>query len=285
MPRTLPAQTLRAGVRSLLVAGLLCACSAAPTGGERPLVLVSVGPQRYFVERLAGPWVEVRAMLPPGASPVLYEPSWLQLRDVRRAVLYVKLGHPHFPFEGTWLLPLLEERPDLAVLDAGAGGADGDDPHTWLVPRAVRAGLGPLADALSAALPGRGPAIQSRRGAFERELEVLDSELRARLAPLRGSEFFVFHPAWGHFAAEYGLRQTAVEREHKAPDVAHLAALIERARAERVRVLFVQPQFDPEAARVIAEEIGAHIEPLDALASDWPANLRRAARRLAGTRS
>ena len=32
---------------------------------------------------------------------------------------------------------------------------------------------------------------------------------------------------------------------------------------------------------------GVHegLEPLDALASDWPANLRRAARRLAGTRS
>ncbi len=253
--------------------------------GERPLVLVSVAPQRFFVERLAGPWVEVRAMLPPGASPIQYEPSWPQLRDVGRATLYVKLGHPHFPFERTWLDPLLAEHPELAVLDSGANAAHDEDPHTWLVPRNVRAGLGPLADALSTALPGRGPAIQARRGAFERELEVLDGELRARLAPLRGTEFLVFHPAWGHFAAEYGLRQTAVEREHKAPDLGRLAALIERARSERVRVIFVQPQFDPEAARVIADEIGARIEPLDALAGDWPANLRRAARRLAEARS
>jgi zinc transport system substrate-binding protein len=30
-------------------------------------------------------------------------------------------------------------------------------------------------------------------------------------APLQGREFYVFHPAFGYFAQDYGLKQVAVE--------------------------------------------------------------------------
>jgi zinc transport system substrate-binding protein len=48
-------------------------------------------------------------------------------------------------------------------------------------------------------------------------------------------------------------------------------------------VVFVQPQFDPSSAETLAREIGARVETLDPLAYDWPANLRRVARAVAGT--
>ena len=43
--------------------------------------------------------------------------------------------------------------------------------------------------------------------------DELDGELRRKLAPLAGRSFLVFHPSWGYFAADYGLRQVAIELE------------------------------------------------------------------------
>jgi zinc transport system substrate-binding protein len=48
-----------------------------------------------------------------------------------------------------------------------------------------------------------------------------------------------------------------------------------------VKVVFVQPQFDPASAWTLAREIGARVEVLDPLAYDWTANLRHVAHALA----
>ena len=42
---------------------------------------------------------------------------------------------------------------------------------------------------------------------------VKSSHDRARLAPHKGRAFLVDHPAWSHFAEEYGLRQLAIKAE------------------------------------------------------------------------
>ena len=58
-----------------------------------------------------------------------------------------------------------------------------------------------------------------------------------------GLPFMVFHPAWGYFAQAYGLEQVPIEIEGKNPKPAQLQALIVQAREQRIRVVFVQPQF------------------------------------------
>jgi zinc transport system substrate-binding protein len=272
----------RACIPCLLAVCLVHGCSEPVGGQERPLVVVSVAPQRFVVERLAGPRVDARVLVPPAASPALYEPTLPQLRAISRASLYVKVGHPDFPFERSWLDRLLAESPDLRVVDCSAGlELRGGDPHVWLVPRHVAAMSEAIAKALAELLPAERSAIESNAAAFAAEIADLDRELREILAERRGDRFWVFHPAWGYFADEYGLEQEAVERDHKAPGVHDVAELIERARRSDTRTLFVQPQFDRTSAEVIAREIGADVEVLDPLAYDWPANLRRSARLVA----
>ena len=51
--------------------------------------------------------------------------------------------------------------------------------------------------------------------------------------------------------------------------------LVERARSEGARAIFAQAQFPTAAARSLAAAIGGVVEPLDDLAPDWLANLRR----------
>lgn len=264
----------------VLLAGSVACADAAPRE-SRPLAMVSVLPQQYVVDRIAGGLVRTEVMIPPGASPHLHEPTVAQLRLLHEADLYVKVGHPHFPFERVWLDRLLAETPDLRVVDSSAGiESRAEDPHVWLAPRHVEAMAVAIEAALEDLLPEKRETLRTNLAALRAEIEVLDADLRSTLADKRGRRFLVFHPAWGYFAEAYGLEQIAVEQERKEPDARELAALIEHARREGIRVIFVQPQFDAAAAETLAREVGARVEPLDPLAYDWADNLRRAARAL-----
>ena len=87
----------------------------------------------------------------------------------------------------------------------------------------------------------------------------------------------VFHPAWGYFAHSYGLHQEAIEVGGKEPGARGLARLIEIARAERVRVIFVQKQFSRTSADAVARAIGGEVVSIDPLAEDFLRNTRRVA--------
>jgi zinc transport system substrate-binding protein len=275
------AQQVRGGARALCALLLLVACGRPEAPDERPVVAVSVLPLAYFVDRISGERVRVVVMLPPGASPTSYEPSMGQLAAVAQAALYVKVGHPDFPFEASWLGSVLAAAGAPPVVDAsGEEGVARRDPHVWLSVRHVRALNERLEAALATLLPEARAAFAANRRALDAEVDAVERELRTRLAPLRGGRFLVFHPAWGHLAREYGLTQLAIERDGKSPDAHALTQLIASARADGVTTIFAQPHFDRASADTIARDVGARVELLDPLAYDWPANLREVARAL-----
>ncbi|MGH0028931.1 MAG: metal ABC transporter solute-binding protein, Zn/Mn family [Myxococcota bacterium] len=274
--------TGRRGLVGVVLAGLLAACGGERPRDERPLVVVTVAPQRFLVKAVAGELARVEVMIPPGANPHGYEPSIAQLEALEEAALYVKVGHPNLPFERAWLERLLAEIPGLPVVDASAGlPVRDEDPHVWLAPKQADHMAVQTAKALERIFPEQQELLRGNLAAFRERVEELDREIRRLLADLDGAEFFVFHPAWGYFAQAYGLRQVAVEQEHKEPDPHELAELIEHAKESGARVIFVQSQFDATSAKTVARETGARVEILDPLAEDWDANLLRAARALA----
>jgi len=87
----------------------------------------------------------------------------------------------------------------------------------------------------------------------------------------------VFHPAWGYFAHEYGLEQISIEREGKEPSAQDLAYIIDEAKEEGIRVVFVSPEFPRSGADTIAQEIGGSVAQLDPLSEDYLASMRIAA--------
>jgi zinc transport system substrate-binding protein len=272
---------------AVLVAAIaISGCGEVDSGPRRPVVVVSVLPQAYFVEQIAGDLVDVEVMIPPGASPSSYEPTIGQLRAMANASLYVKVGHANFPFEVAWLDKLLAESGDLAVVDcAGDLLESNDDPHVWLSLGCVRALAPKIASALAGLLPEHRPRLEANLEEFLRHVDQLDAEIRSLLGPYAGRKILVFHPAWSYFTRRYGLQQIAIEREHKEPSSHELTELIDEARLEGFSVVFVQPQFSQASADLIASELGAEVVVLDPLAREWLANLRHVAATIAGTMS
>jgi len=286
---------------SLLV---FAAASAARAGDALP-VCVTAPPQAFFVKKIGGDLVDVTAMVPPGADPHSYEPKPGQMRAVARAKAYFALGDA---FEDAWLSRLKSANPDLYVVptqegierlpmaahshghDEAAGEEHKDesandqheamlDPHIWLDPNLVKIQAENIEKGLAKADPAHAERYEANLRTFLEELTALDAKIRDIFAKAPRGEraFIVFHPSWGYFARAYGLKQIPIEVEGAEPSPKELAEIIEHARENKVKVIFVQPQLSEKSARTVAAETGADIVRLDPLAENWDENLLAAA--------
>jgi zinc transport system substrate-binding protein len=156
-----------------------------------------------------------------------------------------------------------------------------EDPHVWVSPPLAKHMVGRIRDQLAELDPAHADVFARNHNAFVAELDALDAELHALLDPLPNRKFMVFHPAWGYFADSYGLTQVSIEREGKEPSARGLAALIDQAKQEKIKVVFVQPQFDKRQARQVAQAIGGVVITVDPLAADYVDNLRRVGQQFA----
>ncbi len=263
--------------------GILWLLLAAATAGAAEPIFVSIAPQAEFVAAVGGDQVVVSVLVGPGHSPATYEPTPRQMAELSRARLFFCAG---VPFERALLPKIagLPRPPALAGACGGQGhehGPDEIDPHTWLDPVQAMAQVDTISTRLGRLLPGSAARFAARADSLKQRLADLDAEIAAQLTPFAGRRFFVFHPAYGHFARRYGLQQVAVEAGGHEPGARQLARVIDEAKAAGAKVIVVQPQFSRRSAETVARATGAEILVLDPLATDYEANLRHIATALA----
>jgi zinc transport system substrate-binding protein len=277
--------------RNILIIVVFLLLLPRVSGAEGPVhVFASILPEKNFIEKVGGGKVDVTILLPPGRSPATYTPTPAQMAALSHASIYFSIG---VPFEKA-LLPKLrheENMPEIVDITAGIarrGMTTPDlrgepDPHVWLAPENVRIMAGNILDALSRLDPGNRKYYSENCMRFRKELDLLDKKLKKILAPFKGRKIYVFHPAFGYFASAYGMEQVAVETGGSSPSPRHIAELIRMARRDRVRTIFVQPQFPSKSARTIADAIGGSVVPVDPLAEDYIGNMERLAGRMASS--
>ncbi len=284
-----------------LLCTLLFASGPARSDAPPLQVVVSVLPQQYLVERIAGERVKILTLVQPGDNEATYSPGPATLAALDEARLWFTLG---VHFERVWLERITRDRPALEVVSLAEGlplrevesswtvgrssndkAHDHDhaglpDPHTWTDPRLAARMAGRIAETLARLDPAGAEQFHAHAEALQSELLALHEEIAARLEPVRGEAFIVFHPSWGYFADAYGLRQLPIEIGGREPGPRGLAELIERGQEADARVVFVQQQFSQRSARAVAEAIGAEVVEADPLALDYIDNLRTVSRRM-----
>ncbi len=252
---------------------------------QRPTVFVSILPQSYFVERIAGDTVDVSVMVPPGASPASYEPKAEQLAELSRASLYFSIG---VPFESAWLDRIAAANPNMNIIDTaegierGQGGAS-YDPHIWLSPELVRIQAETIKRALEQQFPENRSLFQQGYDQFMQEISNLQQEIQKSLQNIPNRSFIVFHPSWGYFAREFDLQQIPIEIEGQEPSAQELGELIRYAKEQQISVVFAQPEFSTRSAQIIANEIGGSVIQISPLSQNWLENLNTVARTLSQT--
>lgn len=258
-----------------------CLLSAEIGAAAALEVFVSIPPQAFLAERLGGSSTTVTALADKGQDPHTFTPSPRQISALGKADIYFTIG---IPFE-KWIVEKIRARnANIRIIDSIAGipkrkmedhdnheGHDNNhagepDPHVWLSPPLLKIIAGNMVEALIAADPGQEDFYRSNYQTLMADLDQLHRRVSEQLAPCRGETVFVYHPAFGYLTDTYGLVQESVEIAGKSPTARELAGLISRAQQEKVRIIFVQPQFDRKAALAVAAAIDGAVVPLDSLA-------------------
>jgi zinc transport system substrate-binding protein len=287
---------------------LLLSLSITVTAHAKPFpVFVSIPPQKWLVEQIGGDLVNTQVLLDKGQDPHTYQPSPEKITALFRSRLYFIIG---MPFEreiekkitsnkktGIQLIDTTKKIKKIPILSSdhhhhnhhehekhdeydeyeNDKKQEHADPHVWLDPRNGKIMAAAIAEALATADSEHTELYQQNLTKLNKRLTLLHQELSQQLAPFKGATFYVFHPAFGYFAHAYGLHQQAVEREGKAPTPKQLYALVKQAKADKVKVLFVQPQFDKKNALTVTQAIKGELVELDSLTENIEHNLKKMA--------
>jgi zinc transport system substrate-binding protein len=253
---------------------------------NKKTITVSILPQRYFVEKIVGDHFKINVMIPPGASPVTYEPTPIQMKELSVSSLYIRIGH--IEFEKAWMSKLQNINPDMQIIDQSFSANliepedeeedehdhvghhhHGVDPHIWTSPREVKKQADFLYQYFVSNYPNLKLELTNNYITFINEIDSLDAFLNQYLQAFQGRKFLVFHPALSYFARDYGLEQISIEIDGKEPTPSNIQEVVELAKKDDIKVVFVQKQFSTHNAEVIAKEINGRVVQIDPLSEDW----------------
>jgi len=277
------------------------AVSHAEAADKIPVV-ASIVPLADFCRRLGGERVAVQVLIPPGASPHVFEPPPSVVARAGKARLFVYIGAGLEPWaekllrsRGTENLEVVEAAQGLPLINeagehhhgeetaekprshqpgavaekahrdhAGHSHAAGN-PHVWLDPVLAQDICRRISAALIRLDPGHRQEYEARRDRYLQELADLNQEIARRVSSFRIREFVCFHPSFSYFARRYGLREAGVIElsPGREPTPRHLQKIVAAIKARGIRVVFAEPQLSPRIAAVIAREAGAKVLLID----------------------
>lgn len=265
----------------MMITGMV-SCQNKGTGERN--ISVSILPQKYFVERIAGDYVKVNVMIPPGMNPATCDLSTGQLKKLYDSDICFAIGY--LPFETTHLYPALENKAEVLLInhsadidliegscghthEEGHQHEGGFDPHIWLSPKYAMEMSRTILKVLSEKYPERAESFRENYARLEEDINGVAARADSVLAGKTHKTFLIYHPALTYFAQDYGLEQISIENEGKEPNPAHLKKIIDTTKEKDIHIIFIQSQFDVTNARSIANETGGKIIPIDPLNENW----------------
>lgn len=269
---------------ALVLFGSWSGCTTKKEQSTKKTVAVSILPQKYFVDQIAGNHYHVLVMVPQGSSPETYEPTALQLTELSHAMVYFRLGN--LDFENTMLRGITDNFPNLKVVDCSNGinlirgdefddnRHQGVDPHIWISPKTVKVIAQTMLKALMEADPAYADSLKAGYAKFASSIDSLDKMMTNAVMQHRIEAVMVFHPVLSYLARDYSFNQIAIESEGKEPSPKQMKSIIDIAKTNGIKTIFVQQEFDTERANMIAREVGASVVQLNPLGYRWDKNIR-----------
>jgi zinc transport system substrate-binding protein len=280
-------------------------------------VIVSVLPQKTFVEAIGGDKVNTHLMVLPGNSPHTYEPKPSQMKAISKADIYFSID---VEFENVWLPKFRSINKKMKVIDVDDGiekiaigehehdeheehhdeekeheheehheqdkqehhHHGGLDPHIWTSPDNVKTIAKNIYNALVQYDKANKAYYTKNYKQFLNHIKKTDKTIQSIFKETKdGAKFMVFHPAWGYFAKQYHLEQFAIEVEGKNPKPKQIKYLIHEAKEEDVKAIFTAPEFSQKVAKQIARELHIPVLKVSPLNPKWSQNLINLAKAIA----
>jgi zinc transport system substrate-binding protein len=272
---------------ALLLIVILTAAVVAISGcndnesSDKLKVAVSIEPLADFSRQIGGDKVEVQCVVPASAGcGHTFEPTPGTMEFLSEAKVFIQNG---LGLE-SWASDVLKRvaRPDVISVVAASAvpeellmpsqdseqranagpGVEINDPHVWLDPSLAIYEVEAIRDAFVEADPTNSSTYNDNAYAYINRLKLLDNDLQEELAPIKGASFIATHPTWTYFAPRYGLNQIGEVEElpGKEPSAQQIGELVKKVREMQVKAVFAEPQLNPKAMEIIANDAGPDVK-------------------------
>lgn len=274
-------------VAVVIFGALFFGLSKTQKSEESVSVAATIFPLYDIVKNIAGGSLEVKLLLPPGASPHFFEFSPLQLRQLQGVKTIFAIGYGL----DDWALKAKEaiSGSEVYVVDKGLDlresveedheegedeheegeeeehGHGPIDPHYWLSFSNAKLIAQNVAQKLSEIDPENSEKYLVRAKGYVALLEKTEGELKAEAASLAGKKIITLHDAMYYFADNFGLNIVATFEPSAGQDPTpqYLANLGKTIKEHGVKVLFTETQLGSLSLEAFARENSLKIAGLD----------------------
>jgi zinc/manganese transport system substrate-binding protein len=264
----------------LLIASLALATSAF--AADKLKVVTTTEDLASLTREVGGDRVEVASIGKGYQDPHFIEPKPSFLLLLKNADLLVVVG---LELEIGWLPPLLDqsrnnnvrpgapgyldvsqgveilERPTAAVNRSMGDVHPSGNPHYWLDPaNAVRMAI-QIHHRLVQLRPADTGYFDQRLNDFKLRINEANKRWLAALAPYKGTKIITYHSSWPNFIRHFGLDVVGFVEPKPGipPSPSHTLDLINLMKAQKVKVILMEPYFDRKTPDFIAERSGAQV--------------------------
>ncbi|MBI5573380.1 MAG: zinc ABC transporter substrate-binding protein [Elusimicrobia bacterium] len=135
------------------------------------------------------------------------------------------------------------------------------NPHYWLDPENAKVITKNVLNGLAKLSRGAPTYFENNRTEYLKKLEAKINALQEKLKPYKGTKIVTYHNSWPYFAKRFGLGIVGFVEPKPGipPNPSHIAALIEKMKKEKVKIIVVEPYFSQKAPKTIASETGTKI--------------------------
>jgi zinc transport system substrate-binding protein len=252
-------------------------------------IAVTIEPQRFFAEKIAGKHFKILTVVPPGQDPETYDATPRQMLDFNRCTAYLLVGH--LGFEQTWIKNILENNPDMKSFDLSEGfalesgdahdGHAGVDPHIWSSIDGARTMARNILKAFVELDLEHEEEFKNNYEALMKEIDRTEAIIRDKLASATSKAFVMYHPALTYFAREFGLKQICFEIEGKNPTVRQSMIMTDLLFRAEANVVFEQPEVDGKHLDFLARSRSCRLVRINLMSYNWSKEMIKVASALA----
>jgi len=260
----------------------LFASSGALAADTRLNVMTTTEDLAAIAREVGGDRITVESIAKGYQDPHFVEAKPSFILKLQKADLLIVVGRE---LEIGWLPPLIQQSRNAKVqvdadgyLDASQGvrileiptgqvtRAMGDvhpqgNPHYWLDPENARAMARSMSEKLAQFRPADRAYFEQRLAAFSARLTDAVKKWTAQMAPYKGTKVVTYHRSFPNFADRFGLDIIGYVEPKPGipPSPGHTLELIQEMKRQNVRLILMEPYFDPTTPQSIARAVGGQV--------------------------
>lgn len=272
------------------------------------LVISTIKPVHALATAIAGQHLQTKQLIPAGASPHHYALKPSDQKALQQAAVVIRIDSSLETFLNKTFSNLtdtrilsLAEAPAIRHLkvrgththdDAHAEHTEHKDEHgkhgkneqpeafdhyrydmhLWLNPLNMIAMIDSIEKTFSDIDPAHADTYQQNAAALRASIQATDKQLQLDLAAVRQQPFMVFHDAWQHFEAHYGLNfagAVALDASRQ-PGARHVSQIKKQLQTQQAACLFREPQFSPALLDMIVRDTNIRTAIIDPMGTNIP---------------